>query len=177
MNNKTIIVAGCTRSGLTLMMQILYAGGYPCYGNMPAFENLSIDYSEIRGKAIKLVDTHRRFPPVDEYYVIRMHRNIKEQAKSIIKFGNYFGMNVSTIDENNKILIKSLKHDYRIIDSWAEKQKKVVHVDFETLINAPKEAIEKIEKEFDIKLLSKALSPIISRNTDCYDGLLEIKMI
>jgi hypothetical protein len=177
MNNKTIIVAGITRSGMTLMMQILYAGGYPCYGKMPSFEHLSIDYSETRGKAIKLVDTHRRFPPVDEYYVIRMHRNIKEQAKSIIKFGNYFDMNVSTIDENNKILIKSLKHDYRIIDSWAEKQKKVVHIDFETLINKPKEAIEKIERQFDIKLLPEAITAVIPRNTDCYDGLLEFKMI
>ena len=37
-----IIVAGLTRSGLSVTMQMLWAGGYPCLGRWPAFEQYAV---------------------------------------------------------------------------------------------------------------------------------------
>lgn len=92
---KTVLVCGCARSGLSLTMQLLYKGGYPCFGEYPAFEDYEIgqiNYTENIGKAIKLVDTQLQFPPTGAYYVIVLHRDFKEQAKSTVKFLRALGM-------------------------------------------------------------------------------------
>ena len=178
MENKTLIIAGCTRSGLTLMMQILYLGGYPCYGSWPAFEDYElgkIDYAEVSGKAIKVVDTQIQIPPAGEYYVIRLRRNLKQQSKSIIKFLRYIGI---PVDKNiiHK-LQKSFKKDYKIIDNWACKQKGFIIVNFEDLINNPKSVIDCLNDKYGLLLKPEAANCVIKRGTDCYDGMLETKLL
>jgi len=173
-NQKTIIVAGCTRSGLTLMMQILNKGGYPCFGEYPAFEGYEIgkiDYNQADGKAIKLVDTHNQFAPKGEYYIIRMRRDLKQQSKSIIKFIKYLGIPVDKRELNN--IKKSLQRDYAIIDEWAIRQKDCMYVDFEVLIDNSQLVIDKIKKAFDIKLSDNAINCVIKRGANCYNGMLE----
>ena len=85
----TIIVGGVTRSGMTVTMQMLHMGGFPCFGNPPAFETYMIEkipWGECEGRAVKLIDMHRHFPPNGDYRVILLKRSLREQAKSINKF-------------------------------------------------------------------------------------------
>lgn len=179
-NNKTIIVAGCTRSGMTLMMQILHAGGYPCYGPWPAFEVPlgTIDYKKAKGKAIKIVDTNKQLVPKGEYHVIMMHRDTLQQTKSMFKFlifldiiktGEFKKMGAAQILD----IKKSIIDDIGKIEKWASQQKKVVHVNFEDLITSPQGTVENIQKVLGITLNEKATSCIMPRGTDCYDGILE----
>ena len=84
-----LIVPGIARSGLTVTMQMLNAGGYPCVGEYPAFEKYNIGdipWEECVGKAVKVVDTHIQFPPEGRYKVIFLTRDIKQQVKSQCKF-------------------------------------------------------------------------------------------
>ena len=100
--NKTIIVAGITRSGLTLMMQILHKGGYPCFGNWPAFEGYNfglIPWTLAKRRSVKLVDAQKQLPPPGDYHVIRLRRDLKQQTKSIIKLMKALGISVSNIQK------------------------------------------------------------------------------
>lgn len=177
MKDKTIIVAGCTRSGLTLMMQILDKGGYPCFGEYPAYEGYEmgkIDWGFAKGKAVKLVDTQRQFPPKGEYYVIRMRRDLKQQAKSIIKFLGLCGIPVSRNDL--KSLRSSLRKDYKTIDSWVARQEKHIYIDFENLLIDPAFYIKNINKVFGIDLSEGAKDCVVERDSDCFPGMLELSM-
>lgn len=176
-NNKTIVVAGIIRSGLSLTMQILDKGGYSCMGEFPAYEDYeigNIDFKENVGKAIKLVDTQTQIPPKGDYYVIRLRRDIKQQAKSMIKFMTYLGLDPKSVDQ--LVLRRSLLNDYKEIDSWVVKQKSYVYVDFEDLIKSPKETVEKIKKTLDIELDENAHTAVLKRDSDNYPGLLELKL-
>lgn len=175
---KTIIVAGITRSGLTLMMQILHKDGIPCYGTYPAFEDHGGDvyYDLAFGKAIKLVDTHRCFPPVGNYNVIVMKRNINEQANSISKFLKMVcGIPVSR-SESRRIK-KSLIKDYNTIDNWSKRQDRFIDINFEELILNPKRVIRKINFEFNLTVSEDSSSCVHHRSTNCYDGLLELEIL
>ena len=174
---KTIIVAGCTRSGLTLMMQLLHTGGYPCFGTWPAFENYElgcIPFSKVNGKAIKLVDSHLQFPPQGDYYIIRLRRDLKQQAKSIIKFMRLIGLPAS--NKHIPQIIDSTKRDYLKIDKWAKTQSGMIIVDFEDMINKPKEVLKRISEFIGYGLKEAAISCVIERNTDCYPGMFETKL-
>jgi hypothetical protein len=177
---KTIIVAGCTRSGLTATMQMLHAGGYNCLGEYPAFEGFeigSVPFKECVGFAIKLVDTHLQFPIPGEYHVIRLKRDLDEQAKSIVKFLKL----VCGMPVNNKAipkLKKSLEADYKKIDAWASHQKSCITINFEDMITSPAMIAHVIHDFVDEKLdMYKMASVIIDRPTKCLDTMLEMTMI
>ena len=88
------IVSGFGRCGSSLVMQMLEAGGMPCSGEYPAFEDeagnllladmLSLDYMQtLEGKAVKLLDPHRgKIPKGPEYHVLGCSRDYGEQARS-----------------------------------------------------------------------------------------------
>ena len=91
MKNKypTILVAGCARSGLTMTMQMLDAGGFPCLGEYPDYEPYNfggLPWEHARGKALKIPDAHEQLqissPPFDDYLVITPRRDLRQQAES-----------------------------------------------------------------------------------------------
>ena len=178
---KTIIVAGITRSGLTVTMQMLQAGGYPCFGEYPAFENHElgkIPFKELHGKAIKVVDTHRQFPPPGDYYVIRLRRNYTQQAKSICKFINLFTTVLPNTRKAIREIERQLPKEYLKIDAWAKKQTAVMTLDFENIILSTKQSAEKI-KEFTGESLDieKMCGVVFKRETDCYPTMLEAQFV
>lgn len=82
-----ILVVGLTRSGLSLTMQMLHAGGHSCFGGPPAFDGYDlgkIPWRSVGMMAVKVVETHLQFPPRDfgPFRVIRLGRDFREQAKS-----------------------------------------------------------------------------------------------
>lgn len=172
-----IIVAGITRSGLTLTMQMLNAGGCKCVGEYPGFEKYQIGcipWSELSNCAVKLVDSHLQMPPKGNYKVIRLSRNMKQQVKSFNKFSSAFGL--PPISE--KKLIKSFRKDYKLIDKWVKKQDDFMFLEFEDLINKKSEQAVKLRDFLGIEMdISAMTSCVADRDTDCYQGFLELELI
>jgi hypothetical protein len=171
-----IIVAGIARSGLTVTMQMLNAGGFPCFGEYPAFEDypvFEVPWHECKGKAIKLVDSQMYPEPEGEYSIIRLHRDIKEQAKSQKKlmeamFGKSRGIKTEIIE-------KSLIRDYKQIDEWAEKHR-TLHIHFEDIMNNPIDVAKRIAEFVAIPLdVIKMAAVVRERSSDCYPTLLELE--
>lgn len=92
-------VAGCPRSGTSMMMTMLAAGGIEPYCDAAAY-GASYEAHEVNGlpgdhawlercagKAVKLLDPHHYTPPPTyRYRVIFMTRDVHEQAKSLQRF-------------------------------------------------------------------------------------------
>lgn len=88
----TIVVAGLGRCGSSLTMQMLAAGGIPCVGQFPAFEDDRVKHQVTReaieswrGLAVKILDPHRVGLPGD-VRVIWCARDPVQQARSHAKF-------------------------------------------------------------------------------------------
>lgn len=175
---KTLIVTGCTRSGLTLMMQLLNRGGYPCLGTYPAFEDYElgrIDWSIANGKAIKLVDGHLQFPPKGDYHVIMMRRDLDEQAKSVIKFMKFIGIQ---IDKSKRNIIKvGLKRDLKIIHEWAIRQTGFIEIQFEHQLSNPTGVLKRITDMTGFVFDKDACNVVVKRDSNCYNGMLELSML
>lgn len=175
---KTIIVAGCARSGMTLTMNLLHYGGYPCFGPPPAFEEYEvgrIDWNEANGKAVKLVDTHIQFPPTGEYLVILTKRDIKEQTRSTIKFMRMVA-GVKMPKDSPK-LAKSIVDDWYKIKKWAERQSKMIIVDFADTLRDPEGTVRQINELIGFELKPEAVNCVIKRGPECYNEMLEAKLI
>lgn len=171
---KTVIIAGITRSGMTLTMQMLDRGGYPVFGTYPAYEDVH-PYGIVKGnegKAIKIVDTHNYFPKTGDYHVILLRRNHEQQAKSIAKFLKHMGMSVNRDDA--KALQKSIAPDWNKIYLWAKKQKSYMLLDFEYLIQHKLEAAIDIANFIGSPLNTGSMaSVVLNRNAECTDFLYE----
>lgn len=177
---KTIIVAGIGRSGLTMTMQMLDAGGFKCTGNYPAYEPYhlgGIPFKECMGTAIKSIDTHLQYPPVGEYYVIRLKRDMKQQSKSMGKLLRIL-MGVSVTREDVKNMRKNLPDEYAQIDRWVINQHKSIILNFEEILSDPKKTAEQIAEFIGEDLnIEKMANVVVDRSPKCYDGLLEAKMV
>ena len=91
----TVMVCGHGRCGSSLVMQMLHAGGYPCFGEGPGFEPEEVSFDRdpvtllplIDGKAAKILDPQRtEWPDLMNARVIWLDRDRTEQAKSQVKF-------------------------------------------------------------------------------------------
>lgn len=176
---STILVIGLPRSGLTLTMQMLYAGGFPCVGEWPAFEPHPQDilwkgfqWKDCVGKAVKMVNA-KELPPPGTYDVIRLRRDLVEQAMSIWKFGKVFGIVEAPIDK----LFPALAQAYQAIDFWACHQQTMMTLDFETLINVPHEGAQMLSDFVGGLDVNKAASVVIDRSPKCGPELHELGMV
>lgn len=174
----TIIVAGCTRSGMTMTMQMLHAGGVPCSGEFPAFEPHDmgeIPWNDVQEKAVKLVDSHLQFPPHGMYRVILTSRNVVQQSMSIAKFLSYQGFHLR-IDKTR--LRESVNRDMKTISDWAYQQESVLELPFEKTLKSPdivaKQIRDFIGPEYSLDP-ERAASAVIKRSHKCYPGLMETR--
>lgn len=173
-----IIIAGITRSGLTATMQMLNAGGFPCLGKYPAFEPFTfgnVNWALAKNSAVKLVDAQLQIPTKvkDEYKIIRLSRDFKQQAKSINKFAGVFGIPEMKIRD----IVKSVKKDYKKIDKWAAEHS-TLSLKFENLIDNPKDTAQTISNFIGFQLdIEKAAGIIRKRTSKCHEKLLELDMI
>lgn len=172
-----LIVAGITRSGLSVTMQMLHAGGYPCEGDAPAFEKHpmgKIPWDECRDKAVKLVDSHHHFPPQGtECDVIRLKRTYREQIKSFNKWNSVFGLRELPEDK----VLRSLIRDYDIIDEWVSRHRTLL-LNFEEIIRSPLQAAKKIAEFCQRHLDVAAMAAVVrKRDITCYPTLLELELL
>lgn len=177
-----VIVAGITRSGLTMVMQMLEAGGMPCHGEWPAFEPSEIGcipWHQLDGKAVKLVDAHMHAPygDVPPFQVIRLQRDRREQVKSICKFLDAVASPLLTAGVDQKAMGKQIKRDYRVIDDWARRHPNMT-LRFEDVIRDPLKAAiglkHFVRADLDHRKMAMA---VMDRSPRCHERLLELEMI
>jgi hypothetical protein len=158
-------------------MQMLCAGGYPCVGDPPAFEAHGVGqvpWDQCVDRAVKLVDTHLQFPPDGCYDVIRLRRNLMEQARSFNKFNAAFGIPAMPIS----LLVGSFRRNYLAIDDWAGGGHRLLTLDFENLITDPKGSAL-VLRDWTGKDLAvdRMTACVVARGPNCYPTLLELSLI
>jgi hypothetical protein len=176
---NTVIVAGIARSGLSLTMQLLHAGGYRCEGEWPDFEPYPVGrvpWKRCAGSAVKLVDAQLQLPPPGKYLVVRLSRDTTQQAKSFNKFLKYMGLGLPDIPMPT--VIESFEKDYATIDKWAAKQIAVLNLSFESLIKDSRNAATMLRDFVGVDLdIDKMVAAVVKRETDCYPVMLETKLL
>jgi hypothetical protein len=178
MSLPTVIVAGCARSGLTLTMHMLAAGGFPVVGEFPGFEPYDIGktpWNECHGKAVKLVDSQLHLPPPGDYMVIECQRDNVEQAKSTAKFLRALGFQLP-IDQ--EALRRSIDSDKLTIAKWTASQPRVMYQQFEEAVTKPLTAARNLrdflKANLDIEAMARAVVP---RGPKCCKELIEARWL
>lgn len=172
-----VVVAGLVRCGLSVTMQMLDAGGFPCKGTFPDYEPFPIGripWGQCNGSAVKLVDAHHHFPrTLHPLRVIRLHRDLVQQARSHNKWTKHF----FNAQISEKVMVASLKRDNQIIDKWARYQD-THDVWFEEIVGSPARYAERLREIVGVDLDVKKMASVVrNRTADCYPTLLELEMV
>jgi hypothetical protein len=185
---EIILVAGLGRCGTSLMMQMLAAGGVPCVGLWPSFEDQ--DHNSLRrsdpaswqaqaaGRAVKLLDPHRAPPPAGpDYRVLWLFRDWSEQARSQLK--------VVGVDQgrgNRKRMERQLRRETEAagsaldaVDAWRGRR---MVVPFDCLLLRPREMAGLIAVHLGRDLDADAMvSCVVARAPACLPYLLEPTLV
>lgn len=184
MKMRNLLVVGTARCGLTVTMQMLHAGGYPCHGEYPGFEPYK--YGEYHwdsmpqdGGAIKIPDAHRQNIPQDrDFRVICLRRlRVAEQIKSMNKWNlALWGLPPMNTPRLQAALMNDNQRISELVGRWP-----TLWLSFEQIINDTASTVQSIADfvgtelvELDVSAMQGAVRP---RSTDCYPGLLEAEMI
>ncbi|MCA1570765.1 MAG: sulfotransferase [Chloroflexi bacterium] len=186
--DRRIIVAGSGRCGTSLVMQMLDAGGVPCHGDWPAFEDPALHEriveqptTDLAGRAIKLLtpvltlDSVRRAPATSWVWITR---DIKQMAASQDKFvrmltgRGYHGA-------HRRRLIRGLIEEQRAYPDLMDTPPHRCYVlRFEDIICQPAVSARNIAAFLDLDLDVTAMAAaVVPRSAACYDGLLETALL
>jgi len=183
---EIIIVSGLPRSGTSLMMQMLEAGGLPLYHDeerpadinnlqgyyeLQSVKNLKQDnsfLSKAENKAVKIVSHLLTGLPDTFYYkIIFMQRDLQEIIESQNKMLIRLNADTKTPDlfSIRKMYIKHLAES----QEWLKNTKNLDHlfVSFNKLLESPSEHAEKIcsflEENLSIEKMAAAVNPSLYR--------------
>jgi len=179
-DDTNYIVSGLERSGTSMLMQILNAGGVPIsFDNIrKPDENNPKGYFELeggkiinklmegvfpfglyKGKFIKITSYGLKYLPVGKYKVIYSERNIDEILDSMEKMIGEMDKNRSEIKVSVMKLDKSVKQKISSRDDI-----NVLFLSYNSILIKPEKNIKKIvsflnlkEKEFDINKMMSAI--------------------
>lgn len=177
------IVSGLPRSGTSLMMQILKAGGIQIltdnirsadvdnprgYFEYEKVKNLQNDNSwlqEAEGKALKVIAQLTPYLPIDfNYSVILMKRNIDEILLSQGKMVENLGGRKATVGSEvlKKVFEVQLKKCEEYIN--ANKNFKKYEADFNKLVSGNIEIIKNLNSHLDLKLKLENITGVIDKS-------------
>lgn len=169
------VVSGLPRSGTSMMMQILKAGGLSPVSDEIRSADISntngyFEHEAVKalahgniecllnadGRAIKIISSLLKFLPLErQYKVIFMHRDINEVVESQTKM--LLALNKPS-DNDNDEQIKSLylKH-INNIKKWIEHQSniEVLHLNYDEMLNEPEINTHRILDFLNLTLNSK----------------------
>lgn len=183
------IVCGLGRSGTSLMMRMLCNGGMSVYCKDPilletphsvALPGYSEWLKECEGYAVKILDPARFFPPKTgyEYRFIWMNRDLKQQAKSHLKYQKE--IEKLPIDKPRlrirNYMRRNEKDSQQTLKFLQGYGMPIMQVQFENLLTIPDVETFRIAHFLkDIVNLDrdKMKGVIVNRSTDCFDGFLE----
>ena len=154
-----VIVSGIPRSGTSLLMQMLRAGGVEIlsdhqreadrsnpkgYFELEAVKSLAKDNSCLKnqtGKAVKVISSLLKYLPKDQNYkVIFINRNIQEIIRSQQK------MLDKIVDKYPKSLLKIFNKKAQRVKDWAENQPNIdiCNFHYEDIIENPQKEVDRI---------------------------------
>jgi len=157
------VVSGIPRSGTSLMMQMMSAGGMPVLtdGQRSADDNNPRGYFELEavkslarnqdvlaqaeGKVVKVISSLLPSLPKDfEYRVVFMCRPLEEVVSSQNRMLERLGKEVPPTLTG--AVIAAFKEHLRKVRSWLSQQPniKVLYVDYPAIVQAPEEQVAKI---------------------------------
>ncbi len=171
------IVSGLPRSGTSLMMQMLAAGGMPILtdGQRPADPDNPRGYyewekikrlpqepeciAEVEGKAVKVISQLLfALPDNLEYRIIFMQRPLAEVVASQAEMIRRRGTTGATLGE--AAFIAALQAHLNQVDAWLDRQSsaKVCRIDYRSVLHQPREAAEVIQRFLDLTLDTEAMA-------------------
>jgi hypothetical protein len=187
MNSEVItIVSGLPRSGTSMMMKMLEAGGLPVltdhiraadadnpkgYYEFERVKLIARDKSwlpEARGKAVKIIsELLKHLPPDYHYRVIFMRRQIEETLASQRQMLIRRGERVSSAGDER--MAKLFRRHLVWLDSRLKKQAntEVVYVDYGAVIANPAEQAKIINQflrhRLDVQAMASVVDPSLHR--------------
>lgn len=173
---ETVLVCGHGRCGSSLVMQMLEAGGFPVYGEYPAFEPEDVGFGRDMesllhiGKAVKILDPQiSAWPKRFIARVIWLSRDPKQQAKSQLKFLKTCNPELRGVPDNAwRELARSYKSDtrdaQRIFDLAGVP---MLILRFEVLLRSPLSAAVELSKFVGGIDVERAAKVVLPRNTNC----------
>jgi hypothetical protein len=182
------IVSGLPRSGTSMMMQILAAGGIPLmednqrqpdddnprgYFELEAVKDLARDHAVLdgaEGKALKIIHALLTHLPLDRFYrVIFMRRDLDEVLSSQRKMLDRSGRTGAalTVPQLKSIFARQLEQSHRWLASHAERIQ-TLEVDYATVISDPRTTARDINAflggTLDEDAMAAAVDPSLHRN-------------
>ncbi|MCP4573293.1 MAG: hypothetical protein GY838_13140 [bacterium] len=189
-NKKILAVTGLTRCGSSMMMRMLHHGGMDVLAdNHSSYEDRRMTdlpektgwLREAEGKAVKLLDSNRFVPPREgwEYVFILLHRDPKEQSRSMAKFLRILGGQIVK-RKHRQAMQASIRGDMGTVQKILARRGPVFSVKFERVLSRPLFASQDIAcflGEHGIHVdPTKMAEVVVARSPKCYDGLLELEM-
>lgn len=183
-----VIVSGLPRSGTSMMMKVLEAGGLPVlidglraadpdnpegYYELERVKELDKGdtawIAEAQGKAVKVISALLEYLPPDyQYRVIFMHRNIDEVLNSQRKMLERRGEDVNAVNDAEMAELFA-KHVAKV-KSWLRAQPNfsVLDIDYNVMLQKPDDYIHTINQFIDDSLdeeaMTKMVNPSLYRN-------------
>lgn len=180
--SPVIIVSGLPRSGTSMMMKVLEAGGLPVvidglraadpdnpegYYEFERVKELdkgdSAWVADVQGKAVKVISALLEFLPPDyQYRVIFMHRNIEEVLNSQRKMLERRGENTEAVNDAEMADLFA-KHLVKVKE-WLRTQPNfsVLDVDYNAMVQNPESYIRMINQFIDNSLDEQAMATMIN---------------
>ncbi len=180
------VVSGLPRSGTSMMMKMLVAGGMEAmtdnirkadednpkgYYEVEKVKKLAENASwlgEARGKAIKIISSLLKYLPEEyQYKIIFMRRNmdevLKSQSRMLIRRGH------ESNEENNEKMKGLFSKHLQDIENWLKAQSNiaVMYIHYNEILKEPARNIEKINQFFgstlDVDKMMDIVDPSLYR--------------
>jgi LPS sulfotransferase NodH len=183
-NDPVIIVSGLPRSGTSMMMKVLAAGGLEVLTDnlrSPDENNPKGYYEfervkkmpdgdlawvkEARGKVVKIISALLQYLPLEyNYKIIFMRRNIDEilasQRQMLIRAGKPDSQN------GDQQMAELFSKHLRQVEMWLANQPKmeVLYISYNETLRDPSANIARVNQFLDVKLKIPAMEAVIDPN-------------
>ena len=186
--NDVIVVSGLPRSGTSMMMKVLEAGGIPVmvdgirsadddnpkgyyeYERVKQMGEGDVEWvGDAQGKVVKVISGLLiHLPPQYNYKIVFMLRDFDEVLASQQKMLANRGEDGEGISdkEMSKLFVKHLQS----IDEWFKRQPNmdVLHIDYNRMVLDPQPYVEKINRflpqQLDVQAMNAVVDPDLYRN-------------
>jgi len=188
-NNRVItVVSGLPRSGTSMMMKMLEAGGLPIltdnireadsdnpkgyyeFERVKKLDKGDLEWlEEAQGKVVKIISELLKYlPPRYEYRVIFIHRKMEEILASHKKMLENRGISDDGISDEE--IARLFNMHLKKVEDWLRTQPNmsVLNVDYNHLLVNPQPYIEEINRflgyKLDIERMAEVVDPNLYRN-------------
>lgn len=181
------VVSGLPRSGTSMMMRMLVAGGLPPvvdhereanddnplgFFEFEPVKALKEDDSWVaasKGQVVKVIYKLVYDLPIDvPYRIVFLQRDLDEVVASQEKMLEREGLDPHAVDRD--LMIKLFQGEVLDFQKWARAQRniEILFVDYATIVSKAEEAAERIAEFFDcdldIRAMAEAVDPTLYRN-------------